>query len=430
MNFPSVSRRQFLVQGSKAVVGASIVGTLLEACGGGSGGGSGPVSLTYGWWSNTPAKDNAMKAWIGDFVKSNSSIKISPEILPWTNYWDKLKISTAGGNAYDIIGISSGSAAPYYASGSLVDLSTLDGYQDVVNALAPSTITLCQWNGKTYGIPIGTSVSVLGYNADMLQAAGIPTPDPSTPMTFDQFKVLGKKLYKAGQQYAINPTDILDIPTFVQMEGGNMFDRAINPTKITINTPEGIQGITDYKSLFDENLAPPYAQLNNGPWSFDLGALQTNKIGFARVGAWLFTDIQNSSIKIGITPLFTIKTPVVQGSVNSLSIYAGSKHINEAWEFIKWAAGVQPEISFAKFSDIPANKTALSQLSSYIAPANFAPTLLAAYPTFQPQYMTNNQQLSSVISDITTSLMGNKITPAQAAAQLEQQGNALLSSGQ
>ncbi len=430
MNFSSVSRRQLLVQGGKAVVGASVVGTLLEACGGGSTGGSGTTSLTYGWWSNTPAKDNSMKAWIGDFVKSNPSIKISPEILPWTNYWDKLKISTAGGNAYDIIGISSGSAAPYYASGALVDLSTLPGYQAVVNALAPNTVALCQWSGKTYGLPIGTSVSVLGYNADMLQAAGIPTPDPTTPMTFEQFKTMGKKLYNPGQQYAINPTDIVDPYTLVHMEGGHVYDRPVNPTKVTINTPEGIKGLEDYQSLFTENLAPPYAQLTNGPWSFDLGALQTNKIGFARVGAWLFSDIQSSSIKIGIAPLFTINTPVVEGGVNSLAIYSGSKHINEAWQFIKWAAGVQPEISFAKFSDIPANKTALSQLSTYISPANFAPTLLAAYPTFWPQVMTNNQQISSTFSDIITSMMSNKITPAQAAAQMEQQGNALLSSGQ
>ncbi|HCI79379.1 MAG TPA: hypothetical protein DHW02_06800 [Ktedonobacter sp.] len=427
----STSRRNFLVQGGKAVVGASLVGTMLEACGGGgSSSSSGPVTLTYGWWSNTPAKDNSMKAWIADFEKSHPNIKINAEILPWTNYWDKLQVSTAGGNAYDIIGLSSGMAAPYYNTGSLVDLSTLSNYQQAASALSSNTLALCKWNGKVYSLPIGTSISVLGYNADMLSKAGIPAPDPKTPMTFDQFKALGAKLYKPGQQYAINPTDILDIPTMVQMEGGSVYDNPVNPTKITINTPAGIQGIMDYKSLFTDNLAPPYAQLNNGPWSFDLGALQTGKIGFARVGAWLFTDIMSSSIKIGITPLFTIKQPTVLGGVNSLAVYAGSKHIPEAWEFVQWASSTQPEISFAKFSDIPANTAAFSQLNSYIQPSSFAPTLQAAYPTFAPLVMTTHQQLSSAFGDITTSLMNNKITPAQAAAQMEQQGNAILSSGQ
>ena len=218
MTFSS-TRRDFLVQGGKAVVGASLVGTLLEACGGSSSSSSGPVTLTYGWWSNTPAKDNSMKAWIADFEKSHPNIKINAEILPWTNYWDKLQVSTAGGNAYDIIGLSSGMAAPYYNTGSLADLSTQSNYQQTASALSASTLSLCKWNGKVYSLPIGTSISVLGYNADMLSKAGIPLPDPKTPMTFDSFKAMGAKLYKSGQQYAINPTDILDIPTMVQMGG-------------------------------------------------------------------------------------------------------------------------------------------------------------------------------------------------------------------
>ena len=425
----SITRRRFLTQAGGVALATGLGGTLLEACGGsGSSSSSGPVTLTYGWWSNTPAKDNSMKAWIGDFEKSHPNIKINAEILPWTNYWDKLQVSTAGGNAYDIIGLSSGMAAPYYNTGVLADLSAQSGYQQAASALSQNSVSLCKWNGKVYSLPIGTSVSVLGYNAAMLTAAGIPLPDPKTPMTFDQFKQIGKQLYKPSQQYAINPTDILDIPTFVEMDGGQVYDNPVNPTKIMINTPEGIQGITDYQSLFTENLAPPYNSLTNGPWSFDLGALETKKIGFARVGAWLFSDIQASSIKIGIAPLFTTKTPLVLGGVNSLAVFSGSQHIPEAWEFVQWAATTNPEISFAKFSDIPANTAAFSQLNSYITPASFVPTLQAAYPTFAPLVMTTHQQLATAFGDITTSLMANKLTPAQAAAQMEQQGNAILSS--
>lgn len=429
----TVTRRQLLVQSGKAVLGAGLAGTLIEACGSGSGtsSGSGPVTLTYGWWSNTPAKDASMKAWIADFEKSHPNIKIKPEIIPWGNYWDKLKITTAGGNAYDIIGLCSCNAAPYFDQSAFVDVSQLSGYQTVASSLSSGALALDQWKGKTYGLPIGTSVSLLGYNIDMLNAAGVPLPDPSTPMTFDQFKTMAKKLTKMvngkGVQYAINPSDILDFDTFVRLEGGQTYDNPVNPTKVTINSPAGIQGLTDYLSIFTENIAPPYDQLTNGPWSFDLGALQTNKIGFARVGAWLFSDIQASQIKIGVCPLFTIKQPVVLGGVNSLAIYAGSKHVPEAWQFLQWAASTQPEISFAKFSDIPANKIAISQLNTYIQPASFVPTLLSAFSTFQPLVMTPKLQLGTSLGDIITSMMHGKLTPAQAAAQMEQQGNAILS---
>lgn len=404
---------------------------LLAGCGGSTGStSSGPVTLTFGWWSNTPAKDNSMKAWINDFESSHPNIKVKPEIIPWGNYWDKLKTTTAGGNAYDIIGLCSCNAAPYFDSGAVVDLTTFPDYQATVKNLASGPLSLNTWNGKTYGIPIGTSVSLLGYNKTLLQAAGVPLPDPVKPMTFDQFKTIAKKLTKIengkGVQYAINPTDILDFDTFVRMAGGQTYDNPVNPTKVTINTPEGIQGLTDYMSLFTEHLAPPYDELTNGPWSYDLGALQTNKIAFARVGAWLFSDIQKSSPNIGVAPLFDINQPVVLGGANSLAIYSGSKHKQEAWEFLKWASQTQPEISFAKFSDIPADKDAISQMSTYIQPAEFVPTLQSALPTFQPSVMTTKQNLGTVLGDVITDMMHGKLTPAQAAAQMQQQGNAVL----
>lgn len=92
---------------------------VFAACGGSSStSSSGPVTLTYGWWSNTPAKDDSMKAWISNFESTHPNIKIKPEIIPWGNYWDKLKTTTAGGNAYDIVGLCSCNAAPYFDSGS------------------------------------------------------------------------------------------------------------------------------------------------------------------------------------------------------------------------------------------------------------------------------------------------------------------------
>lgn len=404
---------------------------VFAACGGGNAASSGPVTLTYGWWSNTPAKDDSMKAWIASFESSHPNIKIKPEIIPWGNYWDKLKTTTAGGNAYDIIGMCSCMAAPYFDNGAVVDLSTFPDYKDATKNLTPQTVALNTWNGKVDGMPIGTSVSMLGYNKDLLKAAGLPFPDPVKPMTFDQFKAMAQKLTKfqhgKGTQYAISPTDILDYDTMVRMNGGQVYDNPVNPTKISVNTPEGIQGLTDYQSLFTQHIAPPYDELTNGPWSYDLGALQTGKIAFARVGAWLFNDIQTKSPNIGIAPLFNIKQPVVTGGVNSLSIFAGSKNKQAAWEFLKWASQTQPQISFAKFSDIPADKDALSQLNTYIQPASFVPTLQSALPTFQPSLMTTKQNLATTFSDIMADMMHGKITPTKAAAEMQQQGNAILS---
>src|SRR6266700_7292518 len=226
----SITRRDFLTGTGKAVLAAGVGGTLLEACGGGStASSSGPVTLTYGWWSNGPTKDNAMLAWLKDFEKSHPNIKIKGEILPWPNYWSKLQTTVAGGNAYDIVGMAGSQAAPYYDQGALYDLTSMSGYQDAVKKLNQSSMQLCNWNGKQYTLPVGIYVPLLGYNKDLLKAAGVPFPDPVNPMTFEEFKAIGHKLIKQanGQytQYAININYMDPLWTnFVQKEGGQVYD--------------------------------------------------------------------------------------------------------------------------------------------------------------------------------------------------------------
>jgi multiple sugar transport system substrate-binding protein len=429
-----MSRRSFLVRSGQIAAGAGLTGTFLASCGGTSTSSSGPVTLTYGWWSNDPTHDNAMRDWLKSFESSHSGIKIKPEILPWGNYWDKVKTTTAAGNAYDIIGMAGGNAPPYFDKGVLYDLSQFSDYQDTAKNLSQGIVQTTIWNGKPYALPVGIYIPTLGYNKDLLKAAGIPLLDPVTPITFEYFKEIGKKLTKkqgnSYVQYALHPAYFIDPDTFVSLEGGSVYDHLINPTKITINTPEGIKGLEDYLSLFTENIAVPYDQQTNGPWgSGDLPSLQTGKIAFARTGAFFFKQIQQSSPNISMAPLFSLNgRRTVFGGANNYSIYRGTKHPNEAWEFLKWATQTQPQLDFAKFSDLPVNNDAFSKLDTALSPKEFIPTLRSNLSAFKPSVMTTNLQISTVFGDIITDMIHGKITPAQAAAQMEQKGNAALAS--
>jgi multiple sugar transport system substrate-binding protein len=430
-----ITRRRFLEQSGKVALATSIGGSLLAACGNSGGSTSGPVTITYGWWSNGPTKDNTMLAWVKEFETSHPNIKIKAEILPWANYWSKLQTTVSGGNAYDIVGMAGSQAAPYYDQGALVDLTTLDGYQDAVKNLKSDAMVLCNWNGKQYTLPVGIYVPLLGYNKDMLKAAGIPFPDPVNAMTFDQFKEMGKKLSKQSggkySQYTININYLDPLWTnFVEMEGGQVYDNPVNPKKILVNSPEGIKGLADWQSLYTEHLSVPYAEQANGPWGQgDTDSIMTNKVAFARMGAFDFADIiiNKWEDKIGATPLFTINGKAITlGNANSFGIYRGSKNIDAAWEFVKWATQTKPDETYAKISDVPSDTTAFNDMASYLAPQQYVPTLLTAAKPFQPIVMTPHSQLLTDYTNILTDLANAKITPAQAAQQMEQKGNADL----
>ncbi len=436
MKFP-MTRRTFLTRSSQTLVGAGLTGTLLEACGGSSSSSSssGPVTLTYGWWSNGPTKDNSMLAWVKEFESSHPNIKVKAEILPWANYWSKLQTTVAGGNAYDIVGMAGGNAAPYYDQGALYDLSTLSGYQDVAKNLKADAVKLGNWKGKQYTLPVGVYVPLIGYNKTMLKAAGIPFPDPVKAMEFSDFKTMAAKLVKQSggkyTQYAININDLDPLWTaLVQLEGGQVYDTPVNPKKMTLSTPEGIKGLTDWQSLYTEHLNPPIGEQANGPWGTgDLDSLLTGKVAFARIGAFDFASIQQQNLvdQIGAMPIFGVNgKQVTLGNANSFGIYKGSKYPEQAWEFIKWVTSTDPDKTFAKISDVPSNTVAFDQMASYITPQVYVQTLTSANKGWGPIVMTPNPQFGTDIGNILTDLANGKLTPAKAAQQMEQKGNADL----
>lgn len=381
-----------------------------------------------------------MKAWLAEFTKANPSITIKPEILSWADYWSKLQTTVAGGNAWDIIGMAGGNAAPYFDQGALLDLSQFSDLSDATKNLQPDAVKMTNWKGKQYALPVGIYVLMLGYNKSLLQKAGIPFPDATTPMELSHFMEIGAKLsVKSGGQYTQYAINLNDIDTLyanlIEMEGGQVYDTPINPKKLLLTDPSNaaaaVKGLTDYQNLFTQGLAVPYAQMTNGAFGTgDIDSLLTNKVAFARVVLGDFTQIvqQKLTDQIGVTPLFAINgKQVTAGNANSFGIFANSKHPNEAWTFIKWATSAGQK-GFGQVSDIPADMTASSTMADYIQPAEFTKTLIACEKHFVPEVMTPNAQYTTDIGNILTDLASGKLTPAQAAQQIQSKGQADLNS--
>jgi multiple sugar transport system substrate-binding protein len=420
--------------------GSAILAALLAAClglaactsGNGSDTAGGQVTLTWGWWTNTPEKDALYRKWLDTFEATHANIKIKSEFLPWDAYWDKVKTTTAGGNAYDVVGMCSCFAAPYFDNEVFLDLKTFGDYQSAVANAGSGPVKVFGWKGKQYGLPVGISVPLLGYNKDLFTAAGVSAPDPATPMDFAAFKDMARKLTKTDggkvTQYALHPGSLNYWEGLIAMAGGSMYDSFVNPTKVTINTPQGITGLADYQSLFTDKIVPPIDEQKDNQWlNGDIDSLRTGKVAMARVGAWNFADIMAKSPNIGVMPLPKVgdKLSFFSGA-NGYAIPAESQHPKEAWEFLKWMLQTPNQVEFAKFSDVPVDKQALASMSDYITPKDFVPALLASVPVFQPGLLTVNEELGKDVGLIIDDLGRGKFTPAQAAAEIEKQGTAQL----
>jgi len=392
------------------------------------------VTLTYGWWSNGPTGDAAHRSWLDAFEKANPKIKIQSEILPWNAYWDKVRTTTAGGNAYDIIGMCSCFAAGYMDNGVFLDLGKFSDYKDTAAKLDQNGLAIYNWKGAQFVMPVGLAARSLGYRKDLFDAAGLKYPDPTKPLTIDDMVELAKKLtvVKDGKvvQYTWNPTGSQPWYGFIVNRGATVYDSWVNPTHITINTPKGIEGLKDLKRLIDEKVMPPIAEQNGNQWGDGgLASLRTNKIAMADLGPWNFADIIKDKLPIGNTVYPVSKagdTSVLISGANGYGISVSSKKADAAWTFMKWMSSKDGDLAYAQWSDFPANLDAAKDVVSTWKPAELLPAVTAQLKGFQTGTISTNPDLDNTMFTIMRDMTEGKFTPEAAAAEMEKQGNELL----
>lgn len=394
-----------------------------------------PVTLTYGWWSGSPEANEQHLAWLAEFEASHPNIKIEAELLPWGAYWEKIQTTLAGGNAYDIIGFTSGLTAQYMANDLLVDLSTLDGYADVAALVNPDVLSIFNWDGKQYVMPVGVAARSMGFRTDLFEAAGVEFFDPTTPVTLDEFIARVKPLTVFNEdntvkQYAWNPNASEPWYMFVANRGGSFFDSYVKPARVTINTPEGIAGLRDFMRLFDEQIVPPWAEWEDNQWGAgEITSLQTGTVAIGDIGPWSFATIVGENLPVANTvyPVAEAgQTSLLYSGANGFAIPNTSAHVVEAWEFLKWMTTKEAQLAYAKWSDIPANTEALAEVFTMLEPQSLVGATEAQLAGFRPNLLTENTDLEVTIEQILRDMTEGRLTPEEAAAQMEEQGNALL----
>jgi multiple sugar transport system substrate-binding protein len=320
-------------------------------------------------------------------------------------------------------------------NGIFLDLTQFADYETAAAAVNPNALAIFTWKDAQYVLPVGLAIRSLGFRTDLFDAAGVEYPDPTTPLTIDQLVELSKKLTIVDQdgkvtQYTWNPTNAEFYYSLVDYRGGQMFDSWVNPTQVTINTPEGIAGLADLKLLIDEKVIPPMAELTGNQWGDGgLSSLLTTKVAMADLGPWNFADIVKDELPISNTvyPINgTSDVSIIHSGANGYGINAMTAHPEEAWAFLKWMSSKPAQLEYAKWSDFPANTEAFEEVSQSLEPAELVPALVEQIKGFRPSLVTVDPELGNVMFEVMRDMTEGRLTPEEAAAEMEQRGNEIL----
>lgn len=278
--------------------------------------GGGEKSLTFRLWDEAavPAYEESFAAFAEE-----SGWTVSIDLVPWADYWTKLPLDVASGDAADVYWMNSANYVQYKDSGDLVDVSEAvpDGSAD----WEQSVVDLYTRDGSLWGVPQLWDSIALFYNKDLVEEAGV---DP-TSLSFDP-AAAGDPLREAGTALTLDAEgrhpgeEGFDPDARVQFGFNSQADRQaiIGPflasnggtwqtdDQYAFASPEGIAAFEYMASLVNvRNIAPSAADTNeNGDFSRDL--FTQGKLALFQSGPYQLANIESGvdgSFAWGLAPM-------------------------------------------------------------------------------------------------------------------------------
>ncbi|WP_022872770.1 ABC transporter substrate-binding protein [Nesterenkonia alba] len=152
----------------------------LTACGNGGNGDDDEVTLTFTWWGGD-TRHAYTEEMIELFEEENPGITIEPQYGEWDGYWDQLATQAAAQDLPDVVQMDQMYLGEYVQNGVLNPIETVDTSEFPEELLASG-----EHDGELYGMPVGSTASVLAMNEEFFEEAGVEIPDDTT-WTWDDY---------------------------------------------------------------------------------------------------------------------------------------------------------------------------------------------------------------------------------------------------
>jgi fructooligosaccharide transport system substrate-binding protein len=329
--------------------------------------------------------------------KKGLADRVEFRTVPQNQYENKIRMMIAGGEVGDIICIDTPNIG-YYAE--MNALEPLNAYWDKADFddLVGSSRSAMTWNGQIWASPLNEANTVLYYNREMFQAAGITAPTRlQDAWSLEQLLDAAIKLTKKDRNgnvevYGIFP-QMFSVDnrnegmTFTQMLWTWWFGAEItSPDGKTVdgyfNSPASKAALQFYADLFNKYQVAPSVSMSN-PLASEKVAMYIN--GPWMVGTWKnnFPNFYNG--KWGAMPLpHGAKAASNAGSWN-LAITKQSKNKQLAWQVISAITDSEGAYIYcSQTGNLPARKSTLDRTDMSQPPYNIIKEQLIATAKSRP----------------------------------------------
>lgn len=322
-------------------------------------------AITLEWWTWDPDMLEQNQQIIAAFEQANPGVKVNNTIVGTKEYWTKIRIQANQNKLPDVFTMSSGYIEEWAKAGLLYNLDSLvqkDNTFDIFYKSIFDTNKAISNTDSYYAIPFALVTTVLYYNKDAFDLAGLAYP--TDDWTWDDFKRAAKTLTldKNGD----GKTDqwgfwfygrYSHIEPWIYANNGNLIDKKTMQFNPDANAMEAMKMLTDL--VLVDKIAPPQKDMT----SFQQQDVFPQGVAAMWVdGSWFVDTFRKNvgdSMHWGM-----VRVPsgphgsneLTYGWPDSYAIAPNTKHPEMAWKFARYVAGEGIGLNVYMAGKIPSAK--------------------------------------------------------------------------
>lgn len=285
--------------------------------------------------------------------------KINLTVIPDDQMVTKLATGVAAGDVPDLISFDLIYMPDFMRAGFLEDLTEFLEADPNQAKVAQAYKDLATYEGRLYGTGFTPDVSVLLWNKDLFEQAGLDPED--APTTIGEIHEKAKKIREIGGDVygfyfsgACPGCNIFTMSPMMVASGAKLLPKSAEDEPLQ---GPGVQEVLQfYRDMWAEGLVPESAEADNGQ-NF-VGLFKSGKIGIQGAGGFLISDLKREvpDMNFGVTFLPGVeegqKSAFVGGDV--VAVPKGSANLEIAKEFISWQLSDEAQLEgLAKNNIIP-----------------------------------------------------------------------------
>ncbi|NLG98559.1 MAG: sugar ABC transporter substrate-binding protein [Chloroflexi bacterium] len=300
------------------------------------------VTITYAIWEQMQVE--AHEQIIAAFEAKHPDINVELQLVPWSEYWNKLQTSLAGGSSFDTFWMNGPNFQVYASKGVLMDLQPMIEENNIDMSVFPkSLVDLYSYQGHSYGIPKDFDTIALFYNKDLFDAAGVEYPNEN--WTWDDLKAAAEKLtHDDVYGFATLVGDQNGYWNFVYQNGGKMLTDDAKQTLIA--EPAACDAVKYLYSFVENKTAPDGSITTSVDPSTQM--FPGGKLAMLTGGSWIANFLHESDVNVGVAPLPKGKqrATIIHGLSNV--VWAKTKYPEQAKQWVAFLGSKEAQNILAK----------------------------------------------------------------------------------